>query len=393
MVYERRLDLPRVGIAALAAEAYLPFQSHAPLSLAAGSRSRLASACALNWGWVAQHGAARRRCPRSRSRRPLVSLRLLFRHRRWLVGFSVGIGGWALYVAALALAPLSLVQAVSAGGIGILAAARPARLERALARREWVAVGISLSGLVLLGASLAGGSDSGRTSATAGGSRPGSALAQLAAGPLAPLIVGGAGLGLARRVLYAAGDLATKAAVGGALARARPGGAGRARARLRLPAARLPARRRARHGGDSTLLTNALPIAAGSRCSTSACPPGRTARYASLHSSASSAARRCCRARALRNAVLDPDARLAIHTATGGKVNRHESAGHDVLAVARELQARPPLPLSPIACDDHRVLGRADDPAAGSLVVRIHGSTCAPSGRRHATYSPIGISG
>jgi lysyl-tRNA synthetase class 2 len=26
VVYERRLDLPRVGIAALAAEAYLPFQ-------------------------------------------------------------------------------------------------------------------------------------------------------------------------------------------------------------------------------------------------------------------------------------------------------------------------------------------------------------------------------
>jgi lysyl-tRNA synthetase class 2 len=27
VVYERRRDLPRVGIAALAAEAYLPFQS------------------------------------------------------------------------------------------------------------------------------------------------------------------------------------------------------------------------------------------------------------------------------------------------------------------------------------------------------------------------------
>ena len=27
VVYERRLDLPRVGIAALAAEAYLPFQA------------------------------------------------------------------------------------------------------------------------------------------------------------------------------------------------------------------------------------------------------------------------------------------------------------------------------------------------------------------------------
>jgi lysyl-tRNA synthetase, class II len=30
VVYERRLDLPRVGIAALAAEAYLPFSGREP---------------------------------------------------------------------------------------------------------------------------------------------------------------------------------------------------------------------------------------------------------------------------------------------------------------------------------------------------------------------------
>jgi hypothetical protein len=49
-------------------------------------------------------------------RRPLASLRLLFAHKGWLIGFLAGIGGWVLYVAALALAPLSLVQATSAGG-------------------------------------------------------------------------------------------------------------------------------------------------------------------------------------------------------------------------------------------------------------------------------------
>jgi hypothetical protein len=51
-------------------------------------------------------------------RRPLASLRLLFAHKGWLIGFLAGIGGWVLYVAALALAPLSLVQATSAGGLG-----------------------------------------------------------------------------------------------------------------------------------------------------------------------------------------------------------------------------------------------------------------------------------
>jgi hypothetical protein len=44
------------------------------------------------------------------------------------------------------------------------------------------------------------------------------AVACLAAGPVAPLLVGGAGFGLAAGVLYAAGDVATKAAVGGGVA-------------------------------------------------------------------------------------------------------------------------------------------------------------------------------
>src|SRR5207253_10820400 len=81
----------------------------------------LGSALALNWGWLEQHGAARR-LPELALQRPLASLKALFRDRSWVVGFSVGIGGWALYVAALTLAPLSLVQGTSAGGIAVLAA-------------------------------------------------------------------------------------------------------------------------------------------------------------------------------------------------------------------------------------------------------------------------------
>ena len=89
-------------------------------SVGAGLALALGSAAALNWSYVTQHGAASALPPLS-LRRPLRSLALLFRHPRWLLGFFVGIGGWVLYVAALRLAPLSLVQSVSAGGIGILA--------------------------------------------------------------------------------------------------------------------------------------------------------------------------------------------------------------------------------------------------------------------------------
>ena len=79
----------------------------------AGLALALASAAALNWGYFVQHGAAAA-LPWLTLRRPLRSLRLLFADLRWFGGFSMGIGGWVLYVAAL-LAPeaeLSTLQRV-----------------------------------------------------------------------------------------------------------------------------------------------------------------------------------------------------------------------------------------------------------------------------------------
>jgi hypothetical protein len=105
----------------------------------------VASSAAINGGYALQHASAST-LPALALRRPIHSLALLFRSGRWAVGFFAGIGGWVLYVAALALAPLSLVQAASAGGIAVLAIGGP-RLTRA----ERVGVATSLGGLVLLG--------------------------------------------------------------------------------------------------------------------------------------------------------------------------------------------------------------------------------------------------
>src|SRR3974377_686837 len=80
----------------------------------------LVSAAAFNWSWVAQHTITSRLPPLS-VRHPVRSLLLLFGHRRWLFAFLIGITGWVLYIAALRLAPLSLVQTVSAGGLALLA--------------------------------------------------------------------------------------------------------------------------------------------------------------------------------------------------------------------------------------------------------------------------------
>jgi hypothetical protein len=80
----------------------------------------IVSACAQNLGYLLQHAVASRLPPLS-LRRPIRSLRSLLSERRWLLGMVVQAGGFGLYVGALALAPLSLVQATAAGGIGILA--------------------------------------------------------------------------------------------------------------------------------------------------------------------------------------------------------------------------------------------------------------------------------
>jgi hypothetical protein len=166
-----------------------------------------ASAVAINGGYRLQHAAAAALPPLS-LRRPLRSLWSLFRNRRWSIGFVGGIAGWVLYVVALKIAPLSLVQAASAGGIGVLALGG-ARLTAA----ERVGVGAALGGLLLLAVSLGGHAHTGHGSASAVAAWM--IVSALAAGLVARALRGGAGLGTAAGVLYAAGDVGTKAAVGG----------------------------------------------------------------------------------------------------------------------------------------------------------------------------------
>jgi hypothetical protein len=225
----------------------------------------LGSAAALNWGYVAQHGAASALPPLS-LRRPIRSLELLFRHRRWLLGFFVGIGGWVLYVVALRLAPLSLVQSASAGGIGILALLA-SRGGATLERREKVGVAAATTGLLLLGLSLvhhgAGGSR-GSVAPIAAWMAASAVAAALAAGAGTRALAPGAGLGAAAGILYAAGDVGTKAAVAGGarllFVPALLACHGLAFVALQLGFQRGRALATA---GVATLCTNSLPIVAG----------------------------------------------------------------------------------------------------------------------------------
>ena len=235
----------------------------------------LVSAVALNWGFLVQQRAAAG-LPRLRLRRPLASLGTLLRCRRWVLGSAAGLAGWGLYIAALALAPLSLVQTASAGGIGVLGVLvhfgpGPDRLRRG----EWAGVGLAVAGLVALVATVPG-TAAGRPAGAAALAAwlAGSALAALlAAGPGARRLAGGAGFGLAAGLLYGAGDVATKAVV-----------SGRPLLVLVVVAASCGAFTCLQLGfqrggplataGSASVLTNVLPIAAGVAVFGESLPPG-----------------------------------------------------------------------------------------------------------------------
>ena len=227
----------------------------------------IVSACALNLGYLLQHSVASRLPPLS-LRRPVASVRSLLVQRRWLLGGAVQVGGFVLYVVALALAPLSLVQATAAGGIGILAIMVARITHVPLTRGEQIGAAVSVVGLALLGLSLLSshGEGSGATRAWVGIWLAASAGGAAACVVLLPRAIGRApAWGIASGILFAAGDVATKMAVSGKLEDAAFlvclivfYGAGTAvlQAAFQRGGALATA-------GLSTLLTNALPIAAG----------------------------------------------------------------------------------------------------------------------------------
>jgi len=112
----------------------------------------LALGCALatNLAFLwKQRGAVA--APDIHMRHPLGSAAALFRSKWWTIGFIVALGAWLLHVVALALAPISLVQAVISGGLVFLAVLADRWFGFELGRREWIGVGLTAVGLAFLG--------------------------------------------------------------------------------------------------------------------------------------------------------------------------------------------------------------------------------------------------
>ncbi len=226
----------------------------------------LCSATLVNLAYLREHEAAVTLPPLC-MRHPVRSLMLLLRDRRWLLGFLMESGGFALYVAALALASVAIVQSAAAGGIGVLAFVSARVSGRPLSRRELTGVVLAFIGLLALGVSLARASGEG-----SGGTVTGLAAWLGATAALAIVVrqIGSRWFGLAIAqgvaggLFFSIGDISTKVATqGGArVAFAVPLILGYVLGTSLLQLGY-------QHGGAltvaglATLLTTALPIAAG----------------------------------------------------------------------------------------------------------------------------------
>jgi hypothetical protein len=188
------------------------------LSLQLGILLSLVCALATNVGFLLKHRGA---CaaPAVSLRHPLASATGLFRSKWFTIGILVAIVAWVFHVAALALAPLSLVQAVISGGLVFLTVLAERYFGCTVGTRQWAGVGLTALGLVLLAVTLPSG----------GGAHSGYSTAGMIAFESALLAVGtvlvlsprlgshehhGVMLGAAAGLLFGVSDVAIKALTG-----------------------------------------------------------------------------------------------------------------------------------------------------------------------------------
>jgi drug/metabolite transporter (DMT)-like permease len=188
------------------------------LTLQLGILLSLFCALATNVGFLLKHRGA---CaaPDVSLRHPIASAVGLFRSKWFTIGMLVALVAWTFHVAALALAPLSVVQAIIAGGLVFLTVLAERWFGFTVGTRQWAGVGLTALGLVLLALTLPHN----------GGAHASYSLAGMIAFESALLVLGtflvlskklgshehhGVMLGTAAGILFGVSDVAIKALTG-----------------------------------------------------------------------------------------------------------------------------------------------------------------------------------
>jgi drug/metabolite transporter (DMT)-like permease len=123
------------------------------MSLHLGILLALFCAFATNLGFFFKHRGACE-APAVNIRHPLASAKALWSSKWFAIGMAVGGGGWALHVAAISLAPLSVVQVVLSGGVVLIAVMADRLFGFEVGRRQWWGLAFTAVGLILLGVTM-----------------------------------------------------------------------------------------------------------------------------------------------------------------------------------------------------------------------------------------------
>jgi hypothetical protein len=154
------------------------------------------------------------------ARHPWRSGRALFGVRWFAVGMLIAAFAWLLHVAAMALAPLSLVQVVLAGGIVLIGVMADRVFGFPVGRRQWLGLALTATGLVAFALTVPAVRGAHSTFSPAAMIAVEAALcgvgALLIVGPRAgaPLEHHGTMLGAASGILFGVSDISIKALTG-----------------------------------------------------------------------------------------------------------------------------------------------------------------------------------
>jgi hypothetical protein len=134
-----------------------------PLSVQLGLLCAVLTALGSIVGFFLKHKGALK-APLVDAKRPIHSSIQLFKSPIYTLGCVVATTSWGFHVAALALAPISVVQATIAGGLVLITIVADRIFGHTVTRRDWIGVGLTAAGLAFLAATLEGTADGAHSS-------------------------------------------------------------------------------------------------------------------------------------------------------------------------------------------------------------------------------------